>query len=70
MLHLMLGNNSSLCAATCHWIELYISHLLYIRPFTTVIFLFLLTLLVFIGQSIVFDVGILFLFNLGSRKLV
>ncbi|XWS17704.1 hypothetical protein CRYUN_Cryun33cG0090000 [Craigia yunnanensis] len=34
MLQVMLGNANSLCTATCHWIELYISHLLYIRPFT------------------------------------
>ncbi|OMP04959.1 Nucleoporin Nup85-like protein [Corchorus capsularis] len=34
MLQIMLGNADSLCTATCHWIELYISHLLYIRPFT------------------------------------
>ncbi|KAE8658093.1 Nuclear pore complex protein NUP85 [Hibiscus syriacus] len=34
MLQIMLGNANSLCSATCHWIELYISHLLYIRPFT------------------------------------
>ncbi|XVE53748.1 hypothetical protein DITRI_Ditri03aG0027700 [Diplodiscus trichospermus] len=34
MLQVMLGNANSLCAATCHWIELYVSHLLYIRPFT------------------------------------
>ncbi|KAA8521842.1 hypothetical protein F0562_012536 [Nyssa sinensis] len=34
MLQIMLGNTNILCAATCHWIELYISHFLYIRPFT------------------------------------
>ncbi|KAK6236807.1 hypothetical protein QUC31_020607 [Theobroma cacao] len=34
MLQIMLGNANSLGTATCHWIELYISHLLYIRPFT------------------------------------
>ncbi|XP_024025273.1 nuclear pore complex protein NUP85 [Morus notabilis] len=34
MLQIMLGNTNSLSAATCHWVELYISHLLYIRPFT------------------------------------
>ncbi|KAE8056612.1 hypothetical protein FH972_013367 [Carpinus fangiana] len=34
MLQIMLGNINSLCTATCHWIELYISHFLYIRPFT------------------------------------
>ncbi|KAF7830112.1 nuclear pore complex protein NUP85 [Senna tora] len=34
MLQIMLGNIESLCMATCHWIELYISHFLYIRPFT------------------------------------
>ncbi|PON67820.1 Nucleoporin [Parasponia andersonii] len=34
MLQIMLGNTNSLCAATCHWVELYISNLLYIRPFT------------------------------------
>jgi uncharacterized membrane protein len=36
MLQIMLGNINSLCTATCHWIELYISHFLYIRPFTVV----------------------------------
>ncbi|KAL5783313.1 hypothetical protein ACOSP7_008342 [Xanthoceras sorbifolium] len=34
MLQIMLGNTNSLCTATCHWIELYISHFLYVRPFT------------------------------------
>ncbi|CAK8570239.1 unnamed protein product [Lathyrus sativus] len=35
MLQVMLGNTESLCTASCYWIELYISHFLYIRPFTT-----------------------------------
>ncbi|KAL4604523.1 hypothetical protein ACB092_10G198800 [Castanea dentata] len=34
MLQLLLGNTNNLCTATCHWIELFISHFLYIRPFT------------------------------------
>ncbi|XP_059657172.1 nuclear pore complex protein NUP85 [Cornus florida] len=34
MLQIMLGNTNILCTATCHWLELYISQLLYIRPFT------------------------------------
>ncbi|PIN10666.1 Nuclear pore complex component (sc Nup85) [Handroanthus impetiginosus] len=34
MLQIMLGNASMLYNATYHWIELYISHFLYIRPFT------------------------------------
>ncbi|KAJ7965937.1 Nuclear pore complex protein Nup85 [Quillaja saponaria] len=34
MLHIMLGNADSLHRATYQWIELYISHFLYIRPFT------------------------------------
>lgn len=34
MLQIMLGNTSSLSTATFHWIELYIAHFLYIRPFT------------------------------------
>ncbi|XP_029125916.1 nuclear pore complex protein NUP85 isoform X2 [Cajanus cajan] len=34
LLQIMLGNIESLCLATCYWIELYISHFLYIRPFT------------------------------------
>ncbi|GAV72758.1 Nucleopor_Nup85 domain-containing protein [Cephalotus follicularis] len=34
MLQIMLGNINSLRTATCNWIELYISHFLYIRPFT------------------------------------
>ncbi|KAI4337502.1 hypothetical protein L6164_015910 [Bauhinia variegata] len=34
MLQIMLGNTESLCTATCNWIELFISHFLYIRPFT------------------------------------
>ncbi|XP_041019286.1 nuclear pore complex protein NUP85 [Juglans microcarpa x Juglans regia] len=34
MLQIMLGNTHSLCTATCHWMELYIAHFLYIRPFT------------------------------------
>ncbi|KZV37197.1 hypothetical protein F511_04616 [Dorcoceras hygrometricum] len=34
MLQIMLGNASILSNVTYHWIELYISHFLYIRPFT------------------------------------
>ncbi|KAF2285354.1 hypothetical protein GH714_000693 [Hevea brasiliensis] len=34
MLQIMLGNASILSTATCNWMELYISHILYIRPFT------------------------------------
>ncbi|KAL9331077.1 hypothetical protein ACSQ67_000687 [Phaseolus vulgaris] len=34
LLQILLGNTDSLCMATCYWIELYISHFLYIRPFT------------------------------------
>lgn len=34
MLQIMLGNASTLSTATFHWIELYISYFLYIRPFT------------------------------------
>ncbi|GFQ07002.1 nuclear pore complex protein nup85 [Phtheirospermum japonicum] len=34
MLQIMLGNASVLSSVTYHWIELYISHFLYIRPFT------------------------------------
>lgn len=35
ILQIMLGNSTSLSNATFHWIELYIAHFLYIRPFTT-----------------------------------
>ncbi|KAM7493328.1 hypothetical protein LguiB_027937 [Lonicera macranthoides] len=34
MLQIMLGNANILSTATFHWIELYIAHFLYIRPFT------------------------------------
>ncbi|XP_047938669.1 nuclear pore complex protein NUP85 [Salvia hispanica] len=34
MIQIMLGNANVISNATYHWIELYISHLLYIRPFT------------------------------------
>ncbi|KDP34155.1 hypothetical protein JCGZ_07726 [Jatropha curcas] len=34
MLQIMLGNNTILSTATCNWMELFISHVLYIRPFT------------------------------------
>ncbi|KAK1367795.1 Nuclear pore complex protein Nup85 [Heracleum sosnowskyi] len=34
MLQIMLGNASDLSAATFHWVELFIGHFLYIRPFT------------------------------------
>ncbi|KAL5988935.1 hypothetical protein ACLOJK_027037 [Asimina triloba] len=33
LLQVMLGNTSNLTAVTCHWMELYVSHFLYIRPF-------------------------------------
>lgn len=36
MLQIMLGNASDLSAATFHWVELFIGHFLYIRPFTVV----------------------------------
>ncbi|XP_052211367.1 nuclear pore complex protein NUP85 [Diospyros lotus] len=34
LLQIMLGNATALSSSTCHWMELYISHLLYIRPLT------------------------------------
>ncbi|KAG6585385.1 Nuclear pore complex protein NUP85, partial [Cucurbita argyrosperma subsp. sororia] len=34
MLQIILGNVESLSGATCNWMELYISQLLYVRPFT------------------------------------
>ncbi|MCL7037925.1 hypothetical protein MKW94_030141, partial [Papaver nudicaule] len=34
LLQIMLGNSNSLEAATCNWMELYVSNFLYIRPFT------------------------------------
>ncbi|XP_026447683.1 nuclear pore complex protein NUP85-like [Papaver somniferum] len=34
LLQIMLGNTNSLEAATCNWMELYVSNFLYIRPFT------------------------------------
>ncbi|VVA24866.1 PREDICTED: nuclear pore complex [Prunus dulcis] len=34
MLQIMLGNTDNICNVTCHWIELFISHFLYVRPFT------------------------------------
>uniref|UniRef100_A0A6N2NGF3 Nuclear pore complex protein Nup85 n=3 Tax=Salix viminalis TaxID=40686 RepID=A0A6N2NGF3_SALVM len=34
LIQIMLGNTKILCTATAHWIELYISHFLFIRPFT------------------------------------
>ncbi|XP_027183264.1 nuclear pore complex protein NUP85 [Coffea eugenioides] len=34
ILQTMLGNSTSLSNATFHWMELYIAHFLYIRPFT------------------------------------
>ncbi|XP_042387055.1 nuclear pore complex protein NUP85-like [Zingiber officinale] len=33
LLKILLGNISNLTSATCHWMELLISHLLYTRPF-------------------------------------
>lgn len=36
MLQIMLGNASILSNVTYNWIELYITHFLYIRPFTVV----------------------------------
>ncbi|CAI9289408.1 unnamed protein product [Lactuca saligna] len=35
LLQIMLGNINTLTNATCHWVELYIAHFLYIRPFTS-----------------------------------
>jgi hypothetical protein len=36
LLHIMMGNIKDLTAATSHWLELFASHFLYIRPFTVV----------------------------------
>lgn len=36
LLKILLGNISNLTSATCHWMELLISHLLYTRPFIMV----------------------------------
>lgn len=36
MIQIMLGNIDNLCNETCHWIELFISHFLYVRPLTVV----------------------------------
>lgn len=35
LLQIMLGDTNALSSATCHWVELYIGHFLYIRPFTS-----------------------------------
>ncbi|KAI3687758.1 hypothetical protein L1987_81460 [Smallanthus sonchifolius] len=35
LLQILLGNTRNLSSATCHWVELYIAHFLYIRPFTS-----------------------------------
>ncbi|KAM0945742.1 putative nucleoporin [Dioscorea sansibarensis] len=35
LLQIMLGNIKNLTTSTCHWMELYISHFLFIRPFST-----------------------------------
>ncbi|XP_078168177.1 nuclear pore complex Nup85-like protein [Carex rostrata] len=34
LLHILLGDAKHIADATCHWLELFISHLLYIRPLT------------------------------------
>ncbi|XP_072959787.1 nuclear pore complex protein NUP85 [Typha angustifolia] len=34
LLQIMLGNIKNITAATCHWLELFISHFIFIRPFT------------------------------------
>ncbi|CAN6540022.1 unnamed protein product [Malus baccata var. baccata] len=34
MIQIMLGNTDNLCNVTCHWMELFVSHFLYVRPFT------------------------------------
>ncbi|KAJ6798016.1 nuclear pore complex protein NUP85 [Iris pallida] len=34
LLQIMLGNLNNITSATCHWMELFISHFLYMRPFT------------------------------------
>ena len=36
MLKIMMGNADCLSAATSNWMELFVSHLLYLRPFTKV----------------------------------
>ncbi|KAL9226836.1 hypothetical protein vseg_002603 [Gypsophila vaccaria] len=34
LLQILLGNRDHITSATCHWVELYIAHSLYIKPFT------------------------------------
>lgn len=34
LLKILMGNSNSLCTSTYNWIELFVSHLLYVRPFT------------------------------------
>lgn len=41
LLHIMMGNIKELTAATSHWLELFVSHFLYIKPFTMVSFVVL-----------------------------
>lgn len=36
LLHIMMGNLKELTDATSHWLELFASHFLYIKPFTVV----------------------------------
>ncbi|KAK9683763.1 hypothetical protein RND81_10G163100 [Saponaria officinalis] len=34
LLQILLGNRDHIASVTCHWVELYIAHSLYIKPFT------------------------------------
>lgn len=84
LLQILLGNMNSLLAATSHWLELCISHFLYIRPFTAVISIYFLSertkLNLIISLLMYFLVGVLYgsswlegsncLLNSGARKHV
>ncbi|KAL3830772.1 hypothetical protein ACJIZ3_019574 [Penstemon smallii] len=52
MLQIMLENASILSNVTYHWLELYISHFLYVRPFTVVSVTFMILFLNFFFQAL------------------
>lgn len=63
MLKIMMGNADCLSAATSNWMELFVSHFLYLRPFTKVscftycLCILYLSLVVFV-QSLLYHVSL------------
>jgi hypothetical protein len=62
LLHIMMGNIKDLTAATSHWLELFASHFLYIRPFTVVSLISMHSLAVLINTNVLWIILLVYVF--------